>query len=778
MERNFLQNIPWWNRLRGKLFLIIAFLLAFGLILVGFVGVRIYKSNLLYHAKECNIQIGRSAYQFIDSYLDKTYRRLSSIAKDLNIKENDPLEIKEQLEDALEQLQNVGLLVVYSNTGKEIAKAVKNEKIFLKRIYNQINSKTHIPPMIHSPVYATSIHDSMIDIYLDIANNAQDKMGILRGSVSFETVWKSLPDLRVNQEQELYIVDDAGYLIAHTELGVPSIRKDFGRIKKVNEFIFHVTKDGSENALIYKNSHGVDVLGTLTVYPSLNWGIIVELPLRLIIQPLRLFMKRMVLFILLIFVAAMLLGTFLIKVVTHPYEEAYRKAYTTNQGETIQPDLMVKNEANRIEQLFTFYKKTIQEKNLILNQHKENIKFTERKLKETDEENARITEKLDMSQRFIKDFIEGVNILILRLDLNGKVFLYNKKCQEIIGYERDRILGANWFLMVYAKEQGQKQLNDYQSYFRNGAHVPHYIEESIIAKNGKIKIIAWHNVKLYDKDKKVISILRIGEDITQRKKLVRELKKENETLKKNNAELENILSIVSHDLKTPLYILQDFASILVEDYQKSFGEEVRYYLERIKVNAEYMEKLIIDLLDLTRIGGVEKEKQLCVIGEIVERVMAEFQNRIQEKHIRVTVADHFPSVYCDANDILRVFMNLVSNAIKFLRSDSQESLIEIGYAEREDCHEFFVKDNGIGIEKEYHGKIFVIFQRLQERENLEGTGVGLTIVKKIIEEHGGVVWVDSEKGKGATFYFTLPKMKSDYDIYNIENTAWNNSFLS
>ncbi|UCG69066.1 MAG: GHKL domain-containing protein, partial [Thermoplasmata archaeon] len=119
---------------------------------------------------------------------------------------------------------------------------------------------------------------------------------------------------------------------------------------------------------------------------------------------------------------------------------------------------------------------------------------------------------------------------------------------------------------------------------------------------------------------------------------------------------------------------------------------------------------------------------------------------------------NLPTVFCDPNRILQVFVNLLSNSIKFM-SPGREGLIKIGYIDRETEYEFFVKDNGIGIEKEYHDKIFKIFQRLKESKDIEGNGVGLAIVKKIVESHGGGIWVNSQKGKGSTFYFTLPASK-------------------
>lgn len=253
-------------------------------------------------------------------------------------------------------------------------------------------------------------------------------------------------------------------------------------------------------------------------------------------------------------------------------------------------------------------------------------------------------------------------------------------------------------------------------------------------------------------------MITIREDITDKKDLQQELEGKNRFLEEKNEELQNFVSMVSHDLKSPLYILKDFTSILLHDHRTEFGEDVIYYLERIKKNAENMERLIVDILDLSKLGTTEWDYQDYPIIQIIQRAVYELNPKIEDKNIRLVIGTNFPSVFCDPNRILQVFLNLISNSIKFMDS-GRDACIEIGCRDRENEFEFFVKDSGIGIEKEYHEKIFKIFQRLKELKNVEGSGIGLAIVKKIVENHGGRVWINSEKGKGSTFYFTLLKSR-------------------
>jgi len=168
-----------------------------------------------------------------------------------------------------------------------------------------------------------------------------------------------------------------------------------------------------------------------------------------------------------------------------------------------------------------------------------------------------------------------------------------------------------------------------------------------------------------------------------------------------------------------------------------------------------MEVLISDLLALSRVGRVVGAFKAVSSLEIVNRVCKSLKSRIEENRIEVFMGDNLPTIRCDADRIYQVFENLVVNAIKFM-GDTEKPKIEIGYEEKEELHQFYVRDNGIGIDPKYHQKIFEIFQRLKEVEDEEGTGIGLVIVERIVKNHGGKVWVESEKGMGATFYFTLP----------------------
>lgn len=168
--------------------------------------------------------------------------------------------------------------------------------------------------------------------------------------------------------------------------------------------------------------------------------------------------------------------------------------------------------------------------------------------------------------------------------------------------------------------------------------------------------------------------------------------------------------------------------------------------------------MIQDLLELSRIGRIVPACESVDITQIIKEVIETLQILLLERGTEWVIHQDLPTITCERVRIKQVFENLIDNANKYMGEENDKPRIEIGFHDKGDFFEFFVKDNGIGIKKEYHEKVFEIFTRLGDVE-VEGTGIGLTIVKKIIETHGGKIWLDSDVGKGTTVYFTLPKIR-------------------
>jgi len=232
----------------------------------------------------------------------------------------------------------------------------------------------------------------------------------------------------------------------------------------------------------------------------------------------------------------------------------------------------------------------------------------------------------------------------------------------------------------------------------------------------------------------------------EREQLIKELEAK-------NAEMERFTYTVSHDLRSPLVTIQGFADMLQEDLARNDIKKVEDDLKSIKNGATKMEHLLNDTLELSRIGRVANPSEDVPFGELAQEALKETSAKIKSSGVEVSVADAFPTVHVDRMRIVEVLVNLIENSINYM-GDNPFPKIEIGY--RADGEEvvFFVRDNGIGIEPSQHEKVFELFYKVDRSS--KGTGAGLAIVKRIIEVHGGRVWIESEKGKGCTVCFTLP----------------------
>jgi light-regulated signal transduction histidine kinase (bacteriophytochrome) len=227
-------------------------------------------------------------------------------------------------------------------------------------------------------------------------------------------------------------------------------------------------------------------------------------------------------------------------------------------------------------------------------------------------------------------------------------------------------------------------------------------------------------------------------------------------LSRSNEELDAFVYTVSHDLKAPLVSLQGFSSLLMADYGDSLDEDGKVYIERIQRNTERMGDLIERLLKLSRIGRTKGQEEPVNISDVISEVADELSVQLEPRGTTLIVNDNMPTLLGERTSISQIFANLISNSNKYMGENNENPTIEIGFDKQDKFYRFYVRDNGIGIAEQYHEKIFQILQRLNEVE-VEGTGMGLTIVKKIVENSGGMIWVDSVEGEGTTMYFTMPK---------------------
>ncbi len=252
----------------------------------------------------------------------------------------------------------------------------------------------------------------------------------------------------------------------------------------------------------------------------------------------------------------------------------------------------------------------------------------------------------------------------------------------------------------------------------------------------------------------------------------KDLHEKNQELIRKNEEVENFIHIISHDLKAPLVSIQGFTSILKSEMGSAMNQAQLDYLNRIQINAQQMNVLILDLLEFSRVGRIEDEKQSVNMAELIKEIVAELKPEIDRCHVSVRFNEDLPVLWGSKKRLSQVFTNLITNAIKYM-GPKQSPQIDIGYSKNGSIMStLWVKDNGIGIKKEYQEKIFQIFQRVPNQLKVEGTGIGLSIVKKIVGLNGGEVWVKSEEGKGSQFFVQWPMNTLPADaVHNPEMTG-------
>jgi len=254
-------------------------------------------------------------------------------------------------------------------------------------------------------------------------------------------------------------------------------------------------------------------------------------------------------------------------------------------------------------------------------------------------------------------------------------------------------------------------------------------------------------------DQGVNAIQILLRDITERKQADEVLRARTDDLLRSNAELEKFAYVASHDLQEPLRMVTSYTQLLQQRYQGRLDADADEFIAYAVDGAARMRTLINELLAYSRVGTQGAPFVMADLDGVLDEVLQGLQVALSESGAVVT-RGHLPGVWCDPIQIGQVLQNLIANAVKFRGTEPPK--IRVGARRRGAEWVFSVKDNGIGIEPEYFDRIFVIFQRLQSRVQYEGTGMGLAIGKRIIERHGGRIWVESGPGAGSTFYFTLP----------------------
>ena len=335
--------------------------------------------------------------------------------------------------------------------------------------------------------------------------------------------------------------------------------------------------------------------------------------------------------------------------------------------------------------------------------------------------------------------------VIFEVGLNGRILVVRGAFEGMLGYKSEELIGEPTKSLFAVEEDFDQFWEEaIPAMEKSGRYIG---EINLERKDSSLFTAEISSVLLRDKTNEPISMMGILRDITERKSLQNQL--ENAL-----SEMEELLYVTSHDLNSPLINIEGFAANLERRYADKLDDRGKRYIKRIRESVATVSELVDSLLSLSRIGTREYLIERVNIAEVVDRAIADLEGQITERRVHIGVQADMPFVYCDELAIYQVFLNLISNAVKYLGKQAEPTVFIGCKAEAAD-DEFFVKDNGIGIAPENLQKVFRPFRRLHDIE-VDGIGIGLSAVKKIIEKHGGRIWVQSKVSEGSTFYFTLP----------------------
>ena len=366
---------------------------------------------------------------------------------------------------------------------------------------------------------------------------------------------------------------------------------------------------------------------------------------------------------------------------------------------------------------------------------------------------------LDRSENLLRTIINATKDAMIAVGEDGFINLFNPAAEKMFGRKKDEMIGQPLDLLIpeQYRQRHRQYVKDYFVSKKPNRVIGNTLEVQAQHSEGYVLPIELSlSIGVVDNKRVVIAVAR---DITERKKAEQTLEELNAALEttnlellRTNKELQEFAYITAHDLKTPLRAIGTLADWLSVDYADQFDDQGKENVRLLVTKAKQMSFLIDDILRYSGAGQNAQKPQDVDLNRILSEVIQEVA---PPEHIRVTVENPLPTLVCKKTHIIQIFQNLLSNAIKYM--DKPEGQITVRCTEQDDVWRFGVTDNGPGIEKKYFDKIFKIFQTLSPREGVESTGIGLSIVKKLVELNKGAVWVESELGQGSTFLFTLPK---------------------
>ncbi|HBG25492.1 MAG: hypothetical protein A2Y10_14595 [Planctomycetes bacterium GWF2_41_51] len=498
---------------------------------------------------------------------------------------------------------------------------------------------------------------------------------------------------------------------------------------------------GQTGAGITLDYRGETVISAWKYLPSLDWGMVAKIDASEAFESAYDLKKLILVRIFVVFLLSILISYYISLYISHPIKKLAHGAQIIGSGDLdYKVAINQKDEIGRLSRVLD--KMTSNLKNTLASRDDLNREITERKkaeetLRESEERYRSLFESID----------EGFCIIQVIFDKNEKPVDYLFLSVNPAFERQTGIVNA-----VGKKMKDIAPMHE-QHWFDTYGKVA-LTGESIRFENSAMQLGRHFDVYAFriglPEERKVAVLFK---DITERKKAEQKMKELNEELKRSNTELEDFANIISHDLREPLRAVTAFMELLKMRYKDKLDDKANEFIDFAMSGGKSMKNMLNGLLEYSRVQTEGVKFSEVDVNDILQNAINNLQIKITETSAEIT-NNKLPKINCDPSQLTQLFQNLIQNAIKFKGNDNPK--IHIGSKRQENGWLFYVRDNGIGIEQKYLERIFLIFHRVHARDKYEGTGVGLAVCKRIVERHRGKIWVESEPGKGATFFFTIP----------------------
>jgi PAS domain S-box-containing protein len=366
-------------------------------------------------------------------------------------------------------------------------------------------------------------------------------------------------------------------------------------------------------------------------------------------------------------------------------------------------------------------------------------------------ERMKAREAIRAEEERFRNLVETTNDIIWEVDVKGVYSYISPQVRSILGYEPEELIGKTPFDVM--PEDEAARVREFFGKVMGAAEPFSNLENKNLTKDGRLIVLESGAVPFYDESGAIRGYRGIDRDITERKKAEEELDKVLDELTRSNAELQQFAFVASHDLQEPLRAVTSYLRLLERRLTGRLEPEAEGFVESAVDGAARMEHMIKDLLEFSRVNTAGGAFERVDMNAVLDAALENLSTAINESGA-VFERGQMPVVYADPAQFIRLLQNLIGNAIKF-RKPGAKPVIEVGARESAEGWVFSVKDNGVGIAPGDVDKVFIIFQRVHGKK-YPGTGLGLAICKRIVERHGGRIWVESAEGRGSSFHFTVP----------------------